>query len=230
MRARAGDDAKGWVPPCKMTEKINPDGGCMRCLAGYVQSDNGFDCVKTGVFKLSNGRPVYGTFVNGKMEGKLAWDDGEKSYYGYHRAGKREGFGVVAFKGSGNRYRGEWKNDQMHGRGVYTFASGKTYTGDLVQNKFTGKGVMRWPDGTEVAGEFKEDEADGAATKTWADGTSYRGGWKNGFMTGRGTRYYSNGSVYRGQWSRDKRQGQGVLTEASGTTKSGRWSNDQFRG
>lgn len=229
LKAAASPGEGGWVPQCKMTERV-ADGECQRCQDGHVQSADGADCVKTGVFKLRNGKPVYGTYVNGKMEGKLSWDDGAKTYYGYHKAGQRAGFGVIAFAGSGNRYRGEWKADQMHGKGVYAFASGKTYTGDLVQNKFTGQGVMRWPDGTEIAGGFKNDEAHGIATKTWADGSSYRGQWDAGFMAGQGTRYYSNGSVYKGQWARDKRQGRGVLTEAGGATKSGRWANDQFRG
>ena len=41
---------------------------------------------------------------------------------------KRVGKGICKYK-NGDFYLGEWKNNNMHGEGVYTWADGRRYEG-----------------------------------------------------------------------------------------------------
>ena len=39
-------------------------------------------------------------------------------------------FGFSKMENGGDTYEGEWKNDQVHGQGTYTYASGEKYVGE----------------------------------------------------------------------------------------------------
>ena len=43
---------------------------------------------------------------------------GNVEYQGEEKDGKREGFGIL-LHGNGSIYKGEFKNNQKHGKGVY---------------------------------------------------------------------------------------------------------------
>lgn len=53
-------------------------------------------------------------------------------------------------------YRGQWKNNMKHG-----------------------KGVQIWPDGAKYEGEWKWDKANGKGKFTHAEGDIYDGEWLN---------------------------------------------------
>lgn len=46
-------------------------------------------------------------------------------------------------------YMGDWVDDEMHGQGMFTFASGATYQGCFEHNKFQGEGTYTFPDGSQ---------------------------------------------------------------------------------
>ena len=54
-------------------------------------------------------------------------EDSER-YEGQYKDGDRHGRGYYVFE-KGNRYFGEWSCDKIHGQGTKTWASGDTYTG-----------------------------------------------------------------------------------------------------
>ena len=107
----------------------------------------------------------------------------------------------------GDKYVGEWKDDELHGQGTYTFASGDKYVGE-------------WKDGLP----------NGQGTYTYADGDKYVGEWKDGKRQGQGTLYYladykfkgdiyvgeEIGGKYVGEWKDGNKHGQGTLTHADG--------------
>ena len=47
----------------------------------------------------------------------------------------------------GSKYDGDFKDDNMHGRGIYTWSDGRRYDGDYKDNKKHDRGCMVYPDG-----------------------------------------------------------------------------------
>ena len=44
----------------------------------------------------------------------------------------------------GRLYVGDWKDNKMHGNGVFKFADGKIYEGEYADDKRHSYGVMKW--------------------------------------------------------------------------------------
>jgi hypothetical protein len=40
---------------------------------------------------------------------------------------------------NGNKYKGEWKDDKLNGKGIFYFSNGNKYDGHFRDNKFNGK-------------------------------------------------------------------------------------------
>lgn len=76
---------------------------------------------------------------------------------------------------AGDKYTGEWRDDQKHGLGVNTYANGDKY-----------------------AGEFKDDRRSGHGTYLFADGRKEIGGFKEGLLHGPAVQYRADGSI--GAW------------------------------
>lgn len=109
-------------------------------------------------------------------------------------------------------YKGE-KNDngEMHGFGVYTYASGDVYTGTFANDMMDGKGKFTCQNTDEYVGEFKEDMKHGAGRYCWNDGEVYDGNWKEDSMDGEGEMTYANGDLYSGSFSENRRHGMGEM-------------------
>ena len=86
----------------------------------------------------------------------------------------------------GTMYVGEWKDDKMHGQGLYIYGEGE------------------W-EGDKYVGEWKDDKKNGKGIYTWADGKMYEGEWKSGLMNGQGTATNSDGIIlHSGLWKDGK--------------------------
>ena len=164
--------------------------------------------------------------------GKKAWFSSSSEYYQYVVEAKKRrlscGVGVAAasnltdcpsdtdaqwhncfgtFIGEGGeKYVGEWKDNEQHGQGTYT-----------------------WPDGDKYVGEFKDDNFNGQGTFTWSNGDKYVGEFKDGNFNGQGTYTHADGKVGEGTWKDDKLNGQATVTDADGTVKKGIWKDDEFQ-
>lgn len=42
------------------------------------------------------------------------------------------------------RYEGDWKDNNMHGKGIYTWKDGRKYEGDYLDDKKHGYGIYIW--------------------------------------------------------------------------------------
>lgn len=80
------------------------------------------------------------------------------------------------------KYEGEWLNNQMHHRGIYT-----------------------WKDGRRYEGEYKFDKKHGYGSYLWVDGRKYEGYWANGKQSGKGKYILPDGMMKVGIWEEGKR-------------------------
>ena len=76
-----------------------------------------------------------------------------------------------------------------------------------MDNNMEGKGVYTWADGRRYQGEYFKDKKHGFGKYTWADGRCYEGQWGNGKQHGEGKYTTQSGKVSRvGQWNEGKRE------------------------
>ena len=147
-----------------------------------------------------------GNCING--HGTYTWEGGNK-YVGYHKNSKANGQGTfiwVSGENAGDKYVGEFKDDQMHGQGTYTWAGGNKYIGNHKEGKGDGQGTFIWVSGDfagdKYVGEIKDDVLHGHGTYTWENGDKYIGLWKDGYQHGQGTHTYADGTVRNGIWNK----------------------------
>ncbi|KAH3722741.1 2-isopropylmalate synthase [Pelomyxa schiedti] len=171
---------------------------------------------------------------------------------------KRDGRGKVTWHGGGT-YDGEWRDDNMQGRGVITAAEG-TYDGEFRDNLMDGWGVLRgagclcveglWRGSRLTRGTWHHPNGVDVKEGEWVwneSTTSYKlQGW--GVWRKRMTK--SNGgyteavptestaanqvvmvTVYEGGWNNDQRHGHGTWrSPETGTIYCGEWDNDVMSG
>lgn len=82
---------------------------------------------------------------------------------------------------NGDKYDGNWKNNQPNGKGKYTFLDGDRYEGSFKNGRFDGEGTMYYNDGAK-----------------------FKGYWSNNKKHGSGTLYAANGKIFSGEWERGK--------------------------
>lgn len=81
---------------CKMSQRKNDRGRCKKCEKPAVQSADGGRCIYVGHKRDQRGKgSFYGTIVGGKYNGK----------------------GEYRFWDSGDRYIGEFRDDEIEGYG-----------------------------------------------------------------------------------------------------------------
>lgn len=63
-------------------------------------------------------------------------------YEGQKKNGMRSGYGVFYYN-EGGKYKGNWLNNQMHGKGTLQYADGRVaYCGDWYHDQLHGKGIL----------------------------------------------------------------------------------------
>lgn len=146
-----------------------------QCISGNCQ--NG-----TGTYRYSGNSKYTGQFQNGLRHGKgrMTYTDGNV-YEGQFYFGKKQGDnGTMTFAANGDKYVGQWKNDQPNGRGIYYFATRERYEGDFLNGAFEGQGTMYYPDGAYYKGSWSKNRKHGAGAFLFADGREKRGNWAMG--------------------------------------------------
>ncbi|TMW62499.1 hypothetical protein Poli38472_005117 [Pythium oligandrum] len=124
---------------------------------------------KHGVFSFADGATYTGEYRT--LQGKVV----------------RHGHGV--YHNGPERYDGAWEQDQMHGHGVYQFATGAVYDGEFQHNVFHGQGRYQWSDGACYEGHWRHGRMhDDAGRYVDRDGVD----WKGRFFNGK----YDNGRIF----------------------------------
>lgn len=96
-----------------------------------------------------------GEWLNDQQHGygSESWNYNKIKYTGQFVDGKKSGNGRFEFEGG--YYEGDFVDGQFHGYGKYYFAdSGKLYEGEFKNNNMDGKGVIIWPDESRYEGDF----------------------------------------------------------------------------
>jgi hypothetical protein len=81
--------------------------------------------------------------------------DGGANYVGQFKNGKRHGLGT--FTWAGNKYEGQFEDDDFKGRGTLIYADGSRYFGQFLADKSEGQGIYLTTGGITI-GEFVNDE------------------------------------------------------------------------
>ena len=127
-----------------------------------------------------------------------------------HTSRHYDGSGVATYENK-DSYEGDFVKGLRTGRGIYRFqdeaggAVGSKYDGEWKDNKMHGMGVYRWIDGRMYEGSYVHDKKHGYGVYRWADGRKYEGKWENGKQHGRGKYLLLNGEVKVGDWVNGKR-------------------------
>lgn len=101
---------------------------------------------------------------------------------------------------------GEWKNDKMWGKGVYTWADGQEYQGEWYGDSKGGLGVYYWPNGQKYSGEFLQGQISGRGIYLFEDGEKYIGEHNGGIMDGKGKYFWNSGLVFNGEFVKGDRE------------------------
>jgi hypothetical protein len=62
---------------------------------------------------------------------------------------------------------GEWQDNKITGRGMYTWPDGRKYEGEWLNNNMHGKGKYTWQDGRSFEGSYEADRRQGFGVYTW---------------------------------------------------------------
>jgi hypothetical protein len=116
---------------------------------------------------FKNSDSYSGSIKNGLFHGKAKYvhSDG-RIFKGSYYNGFREGFGFLYFKKKHNYdraqiYKGYFKNDLYHGKGLMKYSNYDTYNGEFVKGFRQGFGVYHFFNGMKYKGEWNTDLASG---------------------------------------------------------------------
>ena len=105
--------------------------------------------------------------------------------------------------------------------GPYNFPDGEKYVGEWKDNEKNGIGTYTFPDGEKFVGEYKNDERNGLGTNTFADGDKFVGEYKNDERNGLGTYTFGPDSEFAGdkmvnEYKDNKENGKGFYIWGDG--------------
>lgn len=161
-------------------------------------------------------------------EGRVEFFDG-RSYVGRLEGGRKQGSGTYIWA-TGQRYAGNWLDDQPEGQGEWTSAQGDRYVGAFNKGRREGQGRMVYADKTEYNGEWRNDVPAGAGVFKFLNGDVYEGQFVAGQQSGTGTLTHRNGDRHTGQWLNGQRNGKGVAQWKDGQSYDGDWRSNRKEG
>ena len=156
----------------------------------------------------------------------------DKSIYkgSWNFQGKKEGFGIF-IDSKGNKYIGNWLNDQFSGKGILISLKGDFYKGEFTKGRMEGNGIYHSSkEKYNYFGEFKKNKFHGKGKIIYDDNIIYEGDFSNGYMEGEGNILFPDGSYYKGNFEKNKYNGKGKFFFESGKKYSGDWKNNAMDG
>ncbi|KAK9532608.1 hypothetical protein VZT92_009984 [Zoarces viviparus] len=147
------------------------------------------------------------------------------------------GLRSTVFSGNGDEYKGEWQNNNKHGKGTQIWKkSGTMYIGEWAFGKPDGYGTLSVlvPEtkqyATKYCGGWENGKKHGFGMHFYEGSAVYEGEWSEDHRSGCGKMWYDNGDLYEGEWMKDKNHGQGTILFANGNRFEGTWQDDKKNG
>ena len=126
-------------------------------------------------------------------------------------------------------YNGEWVNGKKHGTGNFECGDEK-YNGKWYEGKKHGYGINIWRNGDKYHGNWINGKKDGLGDFSYSNGDKYSGEFHFDNRHGEGTYIWSNGDIYKGYWDTSQRHGKGTFTKANNYKYEGEWKYDKPHG
>ena len=167
-----------------------------------------------------NGDILEGKFIDGEINGKGNFKNKNKDtiYIGDFFKGEKWGKGELITEKY--HYKGDFKNDKLHGYGIIDFLiEGQTYEGNFENNEINGKGVYKWKNGDIYEGDMKNGKMNGNGKYIYFDGKIYEGQYINGIKEGKGKLLYPDGKCFEGDFKNGYPHGEGLYTKNGNTRK-----------
>ena len=185
------------------------------------------------MFEIVDGEQIAKSWCNEEKDGWSVCPNGNrfKAFDGGYSdsEGRAQGKWISEFN-NGGKHVGEWKDNEKHGEGTYTYPSGAKYIGEYRKDRRHGQGTFTYENGSKYIGEWKYGNRHGQGTFSFENGNKYQGEWKDGRKHGKGTFTWADGGKYVGEFRDDKFNGQGTFTHKNGTKEVGEWVDDKLNG
>ncbi|XP_068185150.1 alsin-like isoform X2 [Antennarius striatus] len=116
-----------------------------------------------GKYKYASGEVYEGCFADGLRHGYGMLSSGKLAknspsvFVGHWVHDKKTGYGVYDDISRGEKYMGQWLDEQRHGNAVVVTQYGVYYEGTFRDNKMSGPGLVVSDDDTALHGEFSDD-------------------------------------------------------------------------
>ena len=151
---------------------------------------------------------------------------------------QKQGPHATVYLINGDRYIGDWKNNQRHGKGIHFYKkTGYQYEGEFQNDQRSGYGTLSIPAANKSNSNNGHSLFDSSSKKSNSSQHEmvalrkvYTGAWLNDQREGFGTYFYPDNSIYQGNWSNDMKEGWGKLTYADGSIYEGEFHHEKRHG
>ena len=127
-----------------------------------------------------------GNFINNKKNGKGKEETEEYIYIGNYENDDKFGEGKVEYKKKKDKYEGEFKDNNITGKGIYIWENGHIFEGNFLNGKMHGFGKYKWPEGGMYIGNYVNGTREGYGEFHWPNNKVFKGNFKNGKPNGTG--------------------------------------------
>jgi hypothetical protein len=125
-------------------------------------------------------RKVNGTFSNGVLNGA-----GDVDIFTFNEMRGILDVRLITLHEKHNKYKGEFKNGNFHGKGKMIYANGDIYEGKWERGSPYGYGRLEYSNGDVYEGEWKDDKMHGKGKIFYRSGAVQKEGtWKQGIYQG----------------------------------------------
>ena len=135
-----------------------------------------------GVKYSINGNFYKGQFKNGLRSGHGLEETKEHTYKGNYENDKKNKIGKLVYKNIKDTYEGEFHDNNITGKGEYSWENGDTFIGDFINGKMDGRGHYKWPDGGEYEGTYINNIKQGTGRFKWSNGKIFEGPFVDGIF------------------------------------------------
>jgi hypothetical protein len=176
-------------------------------LLGKIHGDRSKIYIPTADKEQPN--TYQGQWAKGRKEGVGEHITEKTRYVGEWKSGMRDGDGTLWTRPHRDApwtriYKGAWRQDKRHGRGINFYSNGDVYDGFFEDGLRSALGKLFLANGDRIEGQFRNDKTEGWATLYRANGDWHEGYWLGGLREGPGVWYFATKQqCLKGEWHKN---------------------------